>query len=85
MDMKKAVKLFGLSSVTSAKEVKEIFRTVAKNSHPDMLNGSERKMREINLAYKVLIEYIERYPIKVDEATVEKLDPEYPVKRFYKK
>jgi len=49
-------KILGVSSKATQKEIKNRYRVLAKETHPDISkdSGSEEKMAEINKAYEVL-------------------------------
>jgi DnaJ-class molecular chaperone len=53
MHLSEALSIFGLSSISTAKEVKAVYRKLSKENHPD-LGGDVKKMQAINLAYELL-------------------------------
>jgi len=65
-----ARKTLGLGEKASLKEVKEAYRNLAKQHHPDKSgSGGEEHMAKISDAHKVLIDYLEayKYSFKLDD------------------
>lgn len=61
-----AAELLGLSGRASLKEIKQAYRRMAKQHHPDLAqqdNGpmERRPMHEITAAYHVLLDYCKNY------------------------
>ncbi len=54
MNLVKAREVLGADEKSSEKEVRMIYRRLAKNNHPD-LSGNTEKMKEINLAYETVM------------------------------
>lgn len=83
----KARKSLGLPQEATLDEVKDAYRRRAKEHHPDK-QGAEKqhsqKMSQINNAYKVLMEYIEKYRFCFSEEEVERNDPDRDTRRFSK-
>ena len=52
--MKNPYDILGISKSSSAQEIKQAFKKLAKEYHPDRPNGSEEKFKEINLAHEIL-------------------------------
>jgi len=82
-------KLLGLSSEATLGETKEAYRKKVKEYHPDKCydeakrGENERKMAQINRAYKVLLSYIEEYRFSFKKEDVERCDPDRDMRRFY--
>lgn len=87
-----ARRLLRLSSSTTLVQIKQSYRDLARDVHPDMHPHEERdlwdaRMRELNAAYELLTDYCERYTFSFAEDVVErqcrKQDPfEYWQKQF---
>ncbi len=54
-EVERALKLFGLSRPTM-KGIRKKYRELARSLHPDLHEGSESRMKELNCAYQVLME-----------------------------
>ena len=59
--LRKAVEVFGLFEGISIKDIKKRHRELAKLYHPDSGSGNAELMKEVNLAYGVLLGYCEAY------------------------
>jgi hypothetical protein len=80
----------GLGSCASMKDIKAVFRELAKGCHPDRAPddpGAEEQMKRIGQAYRILLAYCEQYPIPLDEQSLVAHSPEGifedHVDRFY--
>ena len=67
-------------------EIKTAYRRMCKRWHPDTLSkmhGSSPKIKEINAAYRLLLDYCENYRLSFAPEQVESFDPEnWWYKRF---
>ena len=84
----KARKLLGLANEATLKEVKESYYKKAKEHHPDKYTNNEkieqeRRMAQINRAYKILLNYIEEYEFSFNKEDVEKNDPEQNMRKRF--
>jgi curved DNA-binding protein CbpA len=72
MDYKLAILLLNINTSTrlTKEDLKSALRTQAKLYHPDRPGGSEDRMKQINLAYELLLSHISR--------------PEQPTKNYYR-
>ncbi len=61
--LERARKLFGLPIKTTRKEIIERYHELAKKYHPDH-GGDPEKMKELNSAYELLINYCDNFPIE---------------------
>lgn len=52
----------GLKEEATVKDIKDSYRNLARQCHPDRIPGKEEEFREITSSYKLLCEYIRRYP-----------------------
>lgn len=64
-ELEEARKLLGLGRRASIVQIKEAFRRLAKQVHPDG-GGDEEMIKRLNRAYKVLLDYCESYPIPLE-------------------
>ena len=83
----RARKLLGLHSEATLKEIREAYYRKAKEHHPDRYTDKEkkeqeRKMAQINQAYKILLSYLEKFEFSFKKEDVDKNDPERAMKRF---
>lgn len=69
-----ARKLLGLREKTSIVEIKEAYRKLSRKWHPDH-QGDVEQMQALNDAYQTLMDYCERYKIKLSPCE-EGADPE---------
>ena len=70
-----ARRLLGLRETATLKEIKEGYRRVANQYHPDKRRGEDRleceeMMKKVNHAYKLLEEYLANYRYSFDEKAV---------------
>jgi DnaJ-class molecular chaperone len=75
MIYKEALEILDLPPFISKQEIKNRYKELAKIYHPDVNKDSE-KMRKINSAYKLLIDYIENYKYSFDENEISKQRPD---------
>ena len=71
--------LLGLRSCASIKNIKAVFRKLAKDCHPDRAPdepGAEERMKRLGQAYRILLAYCEQYPIPLDEESLVAHSPE---------
>jgi DnaJ-class molecular chaperone len=88
-EIDKARKLLGLRQEATLSEIKDAYRRKAKEYHPDKQGGGKRKessqkMSQINKAYKILMDYIEKYRFCFSEEEVKRNDPDRDIRRFSK-
>ncbi len=64
-EIDKARKTLGLGKTATLKEIKEAYRNLAKEHHPDKRSEEadrcENRMKEINKAYNIIKKYAESY------------------------
>ncbi|OQX85930.1 MAG: hypothetical protein B6D55_06765 [Candidatus Omnitrophica bacterium 4484_70.2] len=73
-DIDKARRILGLGEEASMLEIKERYFNLVKRHHPDThseAKGDER-IKEINWAYKVLLDYCRRYRVSFKEKDVKR-------------
>ncbi len=81
--LRKAVEIFGLFEGISIKEIKKRHRELAKKYHPDSGNGNAELMKEINLAYGVLLGYCESYRYSFSEEEYYRQNPEELIRKRF--
>lgn len=85
----KARELLKLEEKFSLREVKEAYRRLALRWYPDQAGrgrsaDAEERMKELNEAYELLVDYCERYPIPLGIDSLRETDPFYDhFRRFY--
>jgi len=83
-ELQQALKVFGLGEQASLQEIKDRHRELAKRYHPDAGNsGKEDAIRELNEAYRLLLDYIRHYRFGFDEETFYEQCPEERIRRQY--
>ncbi|MFQ5892718.1 MAG: J domain-containing protein [Nitrospinota bacterium] len=87
--LSKARELMKLEERVSLREVKEAYRTLARSWHPDQVGHGQRaeaeeRMKALNEAYELLMDYCERYPVPFSFDSLRETDPLYDhFRRFY--
>ena len=74
-EFKKAIKTLGLIKRMTKEDVKQRYKELSKEFHPDKPNGSEEKFQEINEAYQILMYYIDNFRFMLDD---EEFKVQYP-------
>jgi DnaJ-class molecular chaperone len=83
-ELQKALQIFGLGETASLQELKTRHRQLAKAYHPDGGNRTDGDaIRELNAAYRLLLEYIRHYRFGFDEQTFYEQCPEERLRRQY--
>lgn len=78
-EIDEARRLLGLGDRASIEEIKTAYRRMCKRWHPDTLSedsGSSRKIKQINAAYRLLLNYCENYRFSFLPEKIEFFDPE---------
>lgn len=88
-EIDKARKFLELSQEATLSEIKDAYRRKAKEYHPDKQRPGKRKepsqkMTQINKAYKILMDYVEKYRFCFSEQEIKKNDPDRDIRRFSK-
>jgi len=84
-----ARKLLNLSGEATLGEIKQSYRDKVREYHPDKCHNetkkaeNEKKMAQINRAYKILLNYIEEYRFSFEKEDVERHNPDRDMRRFY--
>jgi DnaJ-class molecular chaperone len=81
MDLEKARQLLELEIVASRKEIREAYHRAARRWHPDNSPSARsaechQRMLEINEAYHVILEFLENYRYRLEEAPAARDDYE---------
>ena len=63
----KALEVLNIATRITQSELKEKYLKLSKLYHPDMPNGSAKKFKEINEAYKLINEYMQSFRFRFDE------------------
>lgn len=83
--LQEALEIFGLAERVTLKQIKGRHRELVKRYHPD--RGEEidqARIRLINAAYKVLLEYCENYAFSFGEQEFYRQNPEERMRmQFY--
>lgn len=80
----RARRLLGLGEEASLGEIKRTYRELAKKFHPDKQKGDQKKMQEINQAYKDLLNYCERYRYPLSKERIKKEDRQSKLEERFK-
>ena len=78
-EIDQARKLLGLGERASMGEIKAAYRLRCKQCHPDVVKDKKtgtRSMKDLNAAYRLLLEYCESYRFSFSPEEVESFDPE---------
>lgn len=78
-EIDQARKLLGLGELASIAEIKTAYRHLCKQWHPDALDDdatTSGKIKDINAAYRLLLDYCETYRFSFSPEEVESFDPE---------
>lgn len=84
-EIDKARKLLGLGEYATLKQVKQAYRRMASQHHPDKAeNGAEAEemMKQINAAYKLLIDYCASFSYSFREEDIARA---YPYHEYLRK
>ncbi len=76
-----ALDTLGLPPMVTYKEIKERYKKLSRQFHPDK-GGDYEKMAKINWAYEVLKEYVENFRFSFSE---EEILRQYPHAEYVKK
>ena len=77
-ELDRARRLFGLHERATLREIKNRHRALAKRFHPDQgENGDAEQMRQVNAAYRLLIDYCAGY--RFGYTVCGHRDPKFPL------
>lgn len=60
-EVKEALQVFGLADRASLGEIKSRHRRLVKAHHPDAGKGDDEAIRQVNAAYRLLLDYVAEY------------------------
>lgn len=88
--LNRARRILGLPEIATMDEIKAAYHKLVKLYHPDRCQEKDkmlcnRKMAEINNAYKVITTYIQNYKYFFTEKAYKEQDMGYAVRRFFEK
>jgi len=72
--IKKALEILELPPFITKEDIKRQYKELAKKYHPDIY-GSDEHMSKINMAYEVLIDYIDNFRYSFDDDEINKQLP----------
>jgi len=85
-DINEAQILLGLGRTATLKEIKRAYHRLAHIYHPDKQDSTSQKdiekMKKLNWAYKVLIDYYNEYKYSFDEEDIART---YPYEEYMRK
>jgi DnaJ-class molecular chaperone len=79
LEINEARRTLGLSEAATLKEIKQAYRNMAFRCHPDRAgtdSGSGERMKKLNRAYQVLMQYCARFHYTFREEDVARAYPE---------
>lgn len=83
-ELQQALDIFGLEDRASLAQIKSRHRELAKRYHPDAGSRHDPEaMRQLNEAYRLLLEYVRHYRFGFDEETFYEQCPEERLRRQY--
>lgn len=82
-ELLKVQQLLGLGERASLKEIKERYRQLARQHHPDAGGEENQAMQEINAAYALLLAYVEDYRFSFAEEEFYEQQPEERLRRQF--
>ena len=74
-DFEKALETLNIVTRMTHVDLKTQYQRMSKKHHPDMPEGSDEKFKEINEAYKLILEYMKNYRFSLDEDEFYKQNP----------
>jgi DnaJ-class molecular chaperone len=83
-ELKESLLLFGLGERATRGEIRARHRHLVKKHHPDTgAAADDERIRKINEAYRVLLEYIESYRYCFDEEEFYEQNPDERLRRQF--
>lgn len=76
-DLQEAIRVLGVGDRATIREIKTRHRDLVKRYHPDTGNTAEPEMiRQVNAAYRVLLDYVSGYRFSFAEDEFYEQNPE---------
>ncbi len=75
-DLQKAMAAFGLSERATLKQIKRRHRELVMQYHPDRGEADPERIRLVNAAYELLLEYCQNYSFSFVEEEFYRQNPE---------
>ncbi len=83
-ELQEALQALGIRERSTISEIKFRHRELVKRYHPDTGNADEQEtIRNINAAYRVLLDYIEEYRLSFAEEEFYEQNPEERIRRQF--
>lgn len=82
-DLKTSLEIFGLSDRVTLKEIKTRHRELVRKYHPDSGGEDPEKIRLINAAYKLLLDYAGNYRFSFSEEEFYEQNPDERLRRQF--
>ena len=84
VELQNALRILGLGERANLKEIKSRHRTLVKCHHPDAGNTDNPEIiREVNAAYRVLMDYVTEYRLCFAEDEFYEQNPEEHLRRQF--
>jgi DnaJ-class molecular chaperone len=72
--IEKAREILGLPPLSSLNDIKRQYKNLSKKYHPDV-EGDDTKMKQLNEAYEILMNYAQEYKFSFSEDEIKKQYP----------
>jgi hypothetical protein len=83
-DLQEALRILGLGERATLREIKRQHRELVKQHHPDSGDvGDPEVIRQVNAAYRVLLEYLDGYRFSFSEGEFYEQNPEERLRRQF--
>lgn len=84
-ELRNALKTLGLAERVTLRTVKQRYRELVKTHHPDVAGDTDSgKIKKVNAAYRLLINYIENYSFNFNKKEFYQQNPEERVRQQFK-
>lgn len=83
-ELQKALRIMGLRERCTLKELKARHRELVKRHHPDRAAGGDQEaIRDVNAAYRVLLDYVSEYRFSFAEEEFYEQNPDELLRRQF--
>ena len=82
-ELQLALEVFGLGERATLREIKSRHRELVKRHHPDTGAGGPEKIRKVNAAHQVLLDYVSQYSFCFGEEEFYEQNPEERLRRQF--